>query len=436
MKKWFSNWISGLRNGSDVPNPENIPHFKKIEDKSIRLKPVNKWPKNQKPFNCMSYFIFCPKHQKIAVCDNHEIHRELAVWLPFIYLSPDIEQRLTEVEGLSFILSDGDSKLMAKYKKERPFDTNVYEVSIFDFYLAKINYTKFICIARLHSDNPGFQCCRKTSRILWMCAEDFRNDDISCLWSSILKPKEIYRFLGQTGVLHFCFDEYYMEWMLDYELEAQPRNQGQQTLKSLKITEKQIGLFLYDYIEHCFPTPVMSLVSFKDYLRKYCEFSVEDKWLRRLFNGCANHSNEFGSYVYFNHFFLCLAYLDIECPSYECRLLFVFRYYDFDRDGYLSEEELREMVRDIDTNQSQEVIERVVSDNMFMNESEKGISLQEFQFRVEENWLEGTDRLCRFDFPILRKILSDLELKEKWCQRSESGFKKRLNQYFRRLLND
>ena len=88
------------------------------------------------------------------------------------------------------------------------------------------------------------------------------------------------------------------------------------------------------------------------------------------------------------------------------------------------------MVRDIDTNQSQEEIERVVSDNMFMNESEKGMKFEEFYFRVREDWLEGTDELCRIDSRILSKILSDLENKEK------SGFEKRLNQYFRRLLND
>ena len=263
-----------------------------------------------------------------------------------------------------------------------------------------------------------------------MSEEDFRNDDIHCLWSLTLKPIEIYKFLGQLSTLRFWFDDYYMEWVFFYKFEAQPQNQGQETLKSLKITEKQIELFLYDFIEHCYPTPAMSLVSFKDYLRKYCEDFVENKWLKRIFNCSVIHKNKFGSYVIFDGLLMSLAYLDIECPSFECRLKFVFRYYDFDRDGYLSEEEFREMVRDIDTNQSQEVIERVVSDNMFMNESEKGISLQEFQFRVDENWLEGTDRLCRFDLPILRKILSQLETKEK------SGFKKRLNQYFRRLLND
>ena len=82
------------------------------------------------------------------------------------------------------------------------------------------------------------------------------------------------------------------------------------------------------------------------------------------------------------------------------------------------------MVTDIDTNQSQDVIERVVSDNMLLNESEKGISLQEFQSRVEENWLVGTDELFRFVFEILKKILLDLENKEK------SGFKRSFETIF------
>ena len=45
MKKWFTNWISGLRNGADVPYPENIPHLKNIGEKPLRLKPINKCPK-------------------------------------------------------------------------------------------------------------------------------------------------------------------------------------------------------------------------------------------------------------------------------------------------------------------------------------------------------------------------------------------------------
>ena len=430
MKKWFTNWISGLRKGTDVPYPENIPHFRNIGGKSLRLKPINKWPKNQSVFNCMSYFIFCPKHQKIAVCDNSDFNRQLAVYLPFLYLTPNIKHRLTEVEGLSLILSDGDSQLMTKYKEERPFDTNNSYVKRIDINQPNIVFTEFMCFTRLHCDNPVLQCCRKTSRILWMSAEDFQNNEFNGLWATILKTNELFAFLDDIRIESCIFEEEYLTWAQTYDFEDEPENRRQMILKELKITKKQIHIFFIDFIEHCFPLDVLTYVSFKDYLRKFYHFSVDDKYLRRLFNSCAHNSINLGSFLCFEGLLICLAYLDFECPSNEYRLQFVFGYYDFDRDGYLSEEELREMVRDIDTNQSQEEIERVVSDNMFMNESEKGMTNEEFYMRVHENWLVGTDKLCRFDYPILKIILSDLEIKEK------SGFKKRLNQYFRRLLND
>ena len=169
MKKWFTNWISGLRKGTiDRRN-------------SFLLKPINKSPKNVLVYNCMSYFIYCPKHQKIAVCHNYEINRELAVNLPFIYLSSNIKTKITEEEGLSMILSDGDSLLMAKYKEERPFDTNISFVKYIEIKKSKINFTNLRCFARLHSDNPVLQCCRKTSKIPWMSAKDFQNNETNGL---------------------------------------------------------------------------------------------------------------------------------------------------------------------------------------------------------------------------------------------------------------
>ena len=73
---------------------------------------------------------------------------------------------MIEAEGLSLILSDGDSRLMTNYREERPFDTNIAIEHKFDLKQFKIDFTERWCFTRLHSDNPGFQCCRKTSRIL------------------------------------------------------------------------------------------------------------------------------------------------------------------------------------------------------------------------------------------------------------------------------
>ena len=68
-----------------------------------RLKPINKSPKNEKVFHIMAFTIFCPKHRKIAVSDNFEAGKELAILLPFVYLSSDIKKRITVEESISLI---------------------------------------------------------------------------------------------------------------------------------------------------------------------------------------------------------------------------------------------------------------------------------------------------------------------------------------------
>ena len=47
-----------------------------------------------------------------------------------------------------------------------------------------------------------------------------------------------------------------------------PSTFGRQFLNALNISEKQIQLFSIDFIEHCFPTTIMTFISF-DYLGKY-----------------------------------------------------------------------------------------------------------------------------------------------------------------------
>ena len=396
---------------------------------SLRFKPINEWPKNQS--TCMSFFIFCPNHQKIAVCDNIESYGELIVWLPHICLSPDFKKRMTAEDGICLILSDGDSRLFAKYKEKKPFDINVSGVAL-NLMQTKYGFTRFMCFTRLHSDNPVLQCYRKTSRIIWLSSEYFPKDFTDIAGHSVVYINSIYNnldeMMNEIRIIQTIYDQRLPEFISNYSIDAEPVYQEHLILKYFNIEEKQIELFLMDFIEHCFPHMSMTFPSFKTYLKKY-SFVESEKCLRRMFYSFAQYYDR-STILIEGTLLIGLAFLDIECLPYECRIKFVFHYYDFDRDRYLSEEEFREMVRDIDTNQSQEVIERVVSDNMLLNESEKGISLHEFQFRVQHNWLEGTDRLCRFDFPFLRKILSDLE------NRKKSGLKKRLNQYFRRLLND
>ena len=152
-----------------------------------RLKPINKSPKNQNVFNNMAFIIFCPKHRKIAVSDNFDERRELSVLYPFVYLSSELEKRLTIEECISLILSDGNPELITLYKEEQPFESNVLYVWSTRMKKFKFGFTRSVCLVRLHSDNPVLQCCRKTSLIIWLEIEHIVNNYMDCLWGGQFK---------------------------------------------------------------------------------------------------------------------------------------------------------------------------------------------------------------------------------------------------------
>ena len=89
--------------------------------KSFNFRPINKWPKNKKVFDIISFVMFCPKHNRIAF--NHS-ENGFAVGFPFVYLSACLEINDIVMDSICLILSGGDSELKAKYKEVLPFDTN------------------------------------------------------------------------------------------------------------------------------------------------------------------------------------------------------------------------------------------------------------------------------------------------------------------------
>ena len=372
-----------------------------------RLKPINKSPK--KVFNCMVYVIFCPKHRKIAVSDNFKERRELAIWLPFLYLSSDIKERLTVVESISLILSDGNPQLMAVYKKEQPFDSNVSYVRrafLKDYYRT---YTRSFCMVRLHSDNPVLQCCRKTSRILWIDIEKVLNDYIDCLWG----PECLYYFWHFDRDFKRLRQEHHIDiGRYVHKLEENDR----QVLKSLKINDKEIQLFYIDFTKHCFPSDAMSFISFKEYLRKY-GFKTSEKSMKRLFNGFMKDTKFYSHFrhdLLFEELLLGLAHIDTQCFFNDSRLEFIFRYYDFDGDEYLSKEEFREMIEDIHKNETSDMIDSIVNDYWFIiNPFEEGIDYDEFWDSVHNPSIILPDSLCQFENRILLKIISTLETRIK-----------------------
>ena len=67
-----------------------------------------------------------------------------------------------------------------------------------------------------------------------------------------MKTDELYNYLDRVRFRNRILENPFLPWAEDYHFEDQPKNEGQIILKALKITEKQIQLFLIDFIQHCF----------------------------------------------------------------------------------------------------------------------------------------------------------------------------------------
>ena len=374
-----------------------------------RLKPINKSPKKKNVFHNMAFVIFCPKHWKIAVSDNFDERRELAVWLPFVYLSSDIKKRITVEESIALILSDDNTELMELYTREEPYDANVSYVRDINIEEFKFGFTRTVYLVRLHSDNPVLQCCRKTSRIIWLDIEHILNDNIDCLWG----PNSLNEYIRQ-------FDSKIQRVRSDYHTQTMiydnygPSMLGKNLLKSLNITEKHIQLFFIDFIEHCFPIIVMSFVSFKDYLGKY-GFKTTEKTMKTLFNWLRmdttfNHYSR--SYLGFEDLLIGLACLDPVYIENLSQLELIFLYYDVDGDGYLGKEEFREMIEDIHKNETSDIIDSIVNDYWFaINPFESGVDFGEFLDSVNNQNIRIPRSLYPYKFRILVKIISTLDSK-------------------------
>ena len=106
----------------------------------------------------------------------------------------------------------------------------------------------------------------------------------------------------------------------------------------------------------------------------------------------------------FDSLLLGLAYIDKDSPHDRCRLNFVFQYYDLNRDGFLSEDEFREMVTDIHKNEGQEEIDRIVADGMTGNESTKGMNWNEFYNKAVIHEFGDPTTLGKCDVHLLSDI--------------------------------
>ena len=365
--------------------------------------PINKWPKNKKVFDNISFVIFCPKHQNIAVISIDESEEDIAVVFPFIYLSSYIKIDDLIKDSLCLILSGGESDLMAKYKEVLPFDTNVSHVLSLRLRQFKFGFTRFMCFVRLHSDNPVLKCCRSNPNLDWYDKMQIKNYYYPHFWEPeatkfILKFDEYMKSIRNEYEIIQGLYPHYMPFSAMYYSKSRQRKLKLDVLKILNISEKDIQLFFIEFIEHCFPSVYMSFTSFKYFLQDL-GLSIPSRLMKAIFK--INNRN----LLSFEELLIALSSLDPHCPQICIRFKLIFNYYNFIGNGYLSEHDLFEMVSDTHSHESQEVIERILADYMALKDpSSEGLTYHEFEKGVISGTIEGTDRLFRFKFRLFRRI--------------------------------
>lgn len=177
-----------------------------------------------------------------------------------------------------------------------------------------------------------------------------------------------------------AYSEYTLREAIRYQPRDSPRTYQEEMLKSCHFERGDILRLYSDYVQHCFPSQNMNLVSFKDYMLKLGYESQAPTSLTSTFKTSSSSSsridvtsiiaNSAGGginshdmhslyrafklnrmpYVTFHELLLGLAAMDRSTAhggrSGELRCGYIFRYYDANKDGYLNIQELRQMAYD------------------------------------------------------------------------------------------
>ena len=246
------------------------------------FRPINKWPKNKKVFDIISFVIFCPKHNTIALTTQTE--NGFAVGFPFIYLSSYIKIDSIIEDNLCLILSGGDFELMAKYKEVLPFDTNVSHVLSLRLRQFKFGFTRFMCFVRIHRNNPVLKCCQYDSRLVCYRRNEIFHisdkfwDDTKFIFKIVEYMKSI---RNEYEIVQDIFP-HNMSFSAIYYSKSKQRKLKLDVLKFFNINEKDINLFFIEFIDHCFPSVYMTFNSFKHFLKDLgLELSV--RLMKRIF---------------------------------------------------------------------------------------------------------------------------------------------------------
>lgn len=247
--------------------------------------------------------------------------------------------------------------------------------------------------------NTSYLCCQNTSNIRWIPLNKFNsnynaNDKDNVALNNLLgsevityarilsansKP-ETFEVIEQSGVANV------FKYLDPSDIKSNTNSHQLITefISAVSIGKNDAIRIYNDFVQHTYPSVNMSWTSFESFALKIgLQSSIKAYSLKNIFKAM---NYKIKKYISFNEFLLGLVALDENAPNTKPRLSFLFRYYDSDSDGYLSNNDLQTLITDIKKQNNQ--VNQLLSIN-------KKIGFDEFYEIINLGKIIGIESVCR-----------------------------------------
>ena len=361
----------------------------RIESSSLgSIEPPIKTRPNVHLRSCLALAVICESHQTIGL---RPIPGKSVNWFPFGSVGDeDYWQSVAE----TFAERLCGSKVPVAF-------TNAYhtQVSRKGMWLKRIIFTSLL-------KNPSGACCQKIRTLTWFpLNEVILNIDDQRIWGS--EPSfYAYTYVQKLGI------QVFLESNLKEALELYPPKSSlemyhQMILKSGMSMDDAV-ILAEEYYSHIYPSQNMNLPSFCEYFG-LIGWSNDRQTLVRMYNSFRTYDQDV---VRLNAFINGIAAFSSSLPQAgvtgAARNVYIFRYFDENRTGFLELNEFHNMRREVmilNKQASGNPTDLIVNELSYDYEAVRlpfgsTVGFGDFNGAVAEMKLRGTSSLCRSRVPI------------------------------------
>lgn len=338
--------------------------------------------------SCVALVIICEPHQTIGL---RPIPGKAANWFPFIAVKDEEGWQST---AESFAERVVGSKVPVKF-------TNVFhtQISRKGIWLRRVIFTTSF-------KNPAGPCCQKVKTLTWIPLNHVitKIDDLG-IWGS--EPSfYAYSHVKKSGV------NFFLEANLKEAIEMYPpmnsNKTSHQVIFKSGMSRDDAVILAEEFYSHVYPSQNMNLPSFIDYFQTI-GWSKDQRTLARTYNSFRDYNQDFVRLSLFINGIAAFADSVPQAgPTGAARNLYIFRFFDENRSGYLELNEFYNVRREV-MNLTKQVngnpVEVVVNELSYDYEAVKlpfgsKVTFENFNGAIYNMQLRGTSKLCRSGVPV------------------------------------